>query len=564
MKAATGPGPEELARIAALPAPCAAIVGQGAGGRPGQALPDRRRVRRRAGAAHGGWRGGRGGHGGGAVRRRLPRRGGALRRGAAAGPRGHRRRRDRGRRPESADRERPAPTPAPTARPTGAAAHRPDRAARAARFAGRRVYRTIQPCRALGELADVTVVSGSILSPALFARRRSRARGGGRTPRPASCWRLTSWSSVTSPTPTPARHRGPPSQRPAHRLRDRQPHLRARRGSEGAADRGEDLAARSLPPQLARQADCLQLATAALDAQFAGLNPRRAIFPSQLWDAPVVRSSARRRSRGHRVGAARGAERADLRAGAPRAGGRARAPSRGARRRSWATRAAGRAGGAARRRGCRSSPPDRSSARSGFSTRSTSGSRRSARPPTTAAAMTCASSSTRRTACWPSAPISSPYREVVRPGRPGSCFGTPPSSRPCSNERSPKRSCARPSRPAPPARRPSGWSARTQRTGWGSISRSRRRWGSASAARARARSFPPPELTKPAEAARHVPRLALPGARRQQGGSAALAGGLAAGRRSRPGRPDRQALRAFEEAETPRPREPPSAAARSG
>ena len=28
MKAATGPGPEELARIAALPAPCAAIVGK--------------------------------------------------------------------------------------------------------------------------------------------------------------------------------------------------------------------------------------------------------------------------------------------------------------------------------------------------------------------------------------------------------------------------------------------------------------------------------------------------------------------------------------------------------
>ncbi len=85
-------------------------------------------------------------------------------------------------------------------------------------------------------------------------------------------------------------HRGPSPQRPAHRLRDRQPRLRATgRGQRG--DRREDLAARSLPPQLARQADCLQLATAALDAQFAGLNPRRAIFPSQLWDAPGVRSA---------------------------------------------------------------------------------------------------------------------------------------------------------------------------------------------------------------------------------------------------------------------------------
>ena len=34
---------------------------------------------------------------------------------------------------------------------------------------GTAVTRTIQPCRALGELADVTVISGSILSPALFA-----------------------------------------------------------------------------------------------------------------------------------------------------------------------------------------------------------------------------------------------------------------------------------------------------------------------------------------------------------------------------------------------------------
>ncbi len=57
VKAATGPGPEELARIAALPAPCAAIVAQGAGGRSRQALPDRRGVRRRAGAPHGGRRG---------------------------------------------------------------------------------------------------------------------------------------------------------------------------------------------------------------------------------------------------------------------------------------------------------------------------------------------------------------------------------------------------------------------------------------------------------------------------------------------------------------------------
>ena len=40
-------------------------------------------------------------------------------------------------------------------------------------------------------------------------------------------------------------------------------------------------------PQLARQADCLQLATPALETRFAPLNPRRAVFPSQLWEAPA-------------------------------------------------------------------------------------------------------------------------------------------------------------------------------------------------------------------------------------------------------------------------------------
>ena len=51
VKAATGPGADELARIAALPAPCAAHRPQGAGDRPEQALPERGRVRRRARAA---------------------------------------------------------------------------------------------------------------------------------------------------------------------------------------------------------------------------------------------------------------------------------------------------------------------------------------------------------------------------------------------------------------------------------------------------------------------------------------------------------------------------------
>src|SRR5204863_8005940 len=47
-----------------------------------------------------------------------------------------------------------------------------------------------------------------------------------------------------------------------------------------------DLVQRSLRPLLARQADCVQLATPALEGHCAVLNPRRAVFPDQLWDAP--------------------------------------------------------------------------------------------------------------------------------------------------------------------------------------------------------------------------------------------------------------------------------------
>jgi tetratricopeptide (TPR) repeat protein len=43
-----------------------------------------------------------------------------------------------------------------------------------------------------------------------------------------------------------------------------------------------------MPAHLARHADGLQLSTPALDARFGALNPRRAVFPSQLWDAPAA------------------------------------------------------------------------------------------------------------------------------------------------------------------------------------------------------------------------------------------------------------------------------------
>jgi hypothetical protein len=150
---------------------------------------------------------------------------------------------------------------------------------------GPAVYRTIQPGRALGELPDVTVISGSILSPALFSKGPTGALDAG----------LLLGADVLV-----IRDVADPDLLPVVAARRRNgrltvyeisSHIFARPASNDTPAGGEDLAARSLPPQLARQADCLQLATPALEAEFAGLNPRRAIFPSQLWDAPVVPAS---------------------------------------------------------------------------------------------------------------------------------------------------------------------------------------------------------------------------------------------------------------------------------
>jgi tetratricopeptide (TPR) repeat protein len=136
---------------------------------------------------------------------------------------------------------------------------------------GRALYRTVQPCRALGELAEIATVSGSPLSPALFA----------------SGVLLTAdvlvLRDVADPDLLPiiaARRR-----HGVLTVYEITSHLYA---APGGADRGRpvDLIARALPSLLARQADGVQFATRTLEAQFSALNPRRAVFPSQLWDAP--------------------------------------------------------------------------------------------------------------------------------------------------------------------------------------------------------------------------------------------------------------------------------------
>jgi tetratricopeptide (TPR) repeat protein len=139
------------------------------------------------------------------------------------------------------------------------------------------LYRTIQPCRALGELDQVAVVSGPLLSPAL---------GGSPLLDEADLLVI--------------RDAGDPDLLPIIEGRRRRQrltayeigsHLLAPPPADEPAPRARDLVSRSLPPQLARQADCLQLATVALDQRFGHLNPRRAVFPSNIWEVtpPPIR-----------------------------------------------------------------------------------------------------------------------------------------------------------------------------------------------------------------------------------------------------------------------------------
>jgi len=138
---------------------------------------------------------------------------------------------------------------------------------------GAAVYRTRQPCRALGEMPDVGVVSGSILSPGLFDSHVLLNAD------------VLVIHDVADPDLLPivaARRR--------HRklsVYEVTQHLFAAPPAAQAAARAPDLVERSLRPLLARQADCVQVSTPALDAHCASLNPRRGVFPNQLWDAPA-------------------------------------------------------------------------------------------------------------------------------------------------------------------------------------------------------------------------------------------------------------------------------------
>jgi tetratricopeptide (TPR) repeat protein len=135
-----------------------------------------------------------------------------------------------------------------------------------------RLTRTENPCRALGELEHVAVVSGSLASPALLESGLLDEAD------------VVVLADTADPDLLPILE----ARRRARRLSiyEIATHLFGAPPLARGAARARDLVLRAMPGHLARLADGLQLATPALDARFGALNPRRAVFGSHLWEAP--------------------------------------------------------------------------------------------------------------------------------------------------------------------------------------------------------------------------------------------------------------------------------------
>jgi tetratricopeptide (TPR) repeat protein len=126
-------------------------------------------------------------------------------------------------------------------------------------------YRTLQPCRALGELGNVSVVSGSLLSPtvhALLLRADVLVVGDQIDPDLLPIFDSRRRARRLSVYEINHHHLFPPPE---------------------SAPSPVDLVRRSLSPQLARQSDCLQFPTQELERRFHLVNQRRAVFPSHRW-----------------------------------------------------------------------------------------------------------------------------------------------------------------------------------------------------------------------------------------------------------------------------------------
>jgi tetratricopeptide (TPR) repeat protein len=137
---------------------------------------------------------------------------------------------------------------------------------------GDHIYRTRQPCRALGELEGVTVVSGSLLTPEIHALFDE-----------AEVLVLCDVVDADFLPIIEARRRR--RRLTVYEIND---NFLAPQPWNPTAYLAANLISRSLSSQLARQSDCLQMTVDQLGRRFGHLNPRRAVFANQLWDPPAA------------------------------------------------------------------------------------------------------------------------------------------------------------------------------------------------------------------------------------------------------------------------------------
>lgn len=140
---------------------------------------------------------------------------------------------------------------------------------------GDHIYRTLQPCRALAEVPGVSVISGSLLTPALAENDLLLQAD------------LLLLCDVVDADYLPVIE----ARRRAHRLTGYEinDHFLAPQPWNPTAYLAQNLISRSLSSQLARQADFVQYTVDELQRRFGHLNPRGTVFGNHLWQLPPAR-----------------------------------------------------------------------------------------------------------------------------------------------------------------------------------------------------------------------------------------------------------------------------------
>ena len=136
---------------------------------------------------------------------------------------------------------------------------------------GDHVYRTRQPCRALGELPGIAVQSGSLLSPALHPGLLS-----------ADVLVLCDVVDPDLVAVIEARRRA--GRLTVFEIND---HFLAVKAGNPTAYLGKDPLLRSLSSQLASRAHAIQFNVSELAREFAHLGATKAVLVNQLWDVPA-------------------------------------------------------------------------------------------------------------------------------------------------------------------------------------------------------------------------------------------------------------------------------------